>query len=108
MTKSSNDYTETTESTVDVFLLPEVIQVKNFDKRSRIKYTHLLDQDTTQRGFGGVDSVKVGDQSTEREGYSLYGGPHLKKGKDRVLKLRRAPIKLKSYLANLPQNLTCL
>jgi len=50
----------------------------------------------------------VGDQSTEREGYSLYGGPHLKKDKDRVLRLRRSPIKLKSYLANLPQNLTCL
>jgi len=48
MTKSSNDYTETTDSTVDVFLLHEVIQVKNFDERSIIKYTHLLDQDTAR------------------------------------------------------------
>jgi len=57
-----HDYTETTASTVDVSLLPKVMQVRDFGKRSRTKYTHLLDQDTTvgTGGFGGVGLVKPG------------------------------------------------
>ncbi|KAG8907574.1 hypothetical protein FRB99_003498 [Tulasnella sp. 403] len=47
------DYTEATESTVDVTLLPKVMQVKNFGKRSQTKYTHLLDQDTTRADNSG-------------------------------------------------------
>ncbi|KAG0699741.1 microfibrillar-associated protein MFAP1, Zn finger, CCHC type protein [Suillus ampliporus] len=74
-----HDFTEATESTVDVSMLPEVMRVKNFGKRSRTKYTHLLDQDTTQGGFGGVGSVKTGGRSTEGGGCFLCGGPHLKK-----------------------------
>ncbi|KAJ4499345.1 splicing factor, Prp19-binding domain-containing protein [Lentinula lateritia] len=76
-----HDFTEATESTMDVSLLPKVMQVKNFGKRSRTKYTHLLDQDTTiaTGGFGGTAPVKAGGKSTEGGGCFLCGGPHMKK-----------------------------
>ncbi|KAI0089747.1 splicing factor, Prp19-binding domain-containing protein [Irpex rosettiformis] len=76
-----HDYTEATESTMDVSLLPKVMQVRNFGKRSRTKYTHLLDQDTTVAagGFGGTAPVKSGGTSTAGGGCFVCGGPHLKK-----------------------------
>lgn len=77
-----HDYTVATESTVDVSLLPKVMQVRNFGKRGRTKYTHLLDQDTTAAsgGFGGSASVQAGGTSTAGGGCFLCGGPHMKKG----------------------------
>lgn len=36
------------DRTVDRTLLPEVLQVKKFGLKGRTKYTHLVDQDTTQ------------------------------------------------------------
>ncbi|KAJ7596838.1 splicing factor, Prp19-binding domain-containing protein, partial [Mycena floridula] len=77
-----HDFTEATESTIDVSMLPKVMQVKNFGKRSRTKYTHLLDQDTTATtgGFGGTASVQKGGKSLDGGGCFNCGGPHMKKG----------------------------
>ncbi|TDL28934.1 hypothetical protein BD410DRAFT_781492 [Rickenella mellea] len=78
-----HDFTAPTESTIDVTLLPKVMQVKNFGKRSQTKYTHLVDQDTTvgNGGFGGAKilnkpGMKPGDLGS---GCFVCGGPHLKK-----------------------------
>ncbi|KAG9010013.1 hypothetical protein FRB90_008039 [Tulasnella sp. 427] len=65
-----HDYTEATVSTLDVTLLPKVMQVKDFGKRGRTKYTHLLDQDTTRVGEDGKGGGAI---------CFICGGPHLKK-----------------------------
>ncbi|KAF7796078.1 hypothetical protein EIP86_007249 [Pleurotus ostreatoroseus] len=76
---SRRDYTEATEGTVDVSVLPKVMQVRNFGKRGRTKYTHLVDQDTSAGagGFGGTGPV--GGGGTAGAGCFVCGGPHLKK-----------------------------
>ena len=44
-----NNFNEPTlEDKFDKEKLPTVLQVKNFGKRGRTKYTHLADQDTTK------------------------------------------------------------
>lgn len=58
------DYaTEKTEGQVDVSQLPKVMQVRDYGKRGRSKYTHLADEDTTRKanprpkdGLGGASA----------------------------------------------------
>ena len=45
----TRDFTKATlEDNFDKTVLPKVMQVKNFGRSGRTKYTHLVDQDTTQ------------------------------------------------------------
>ncbi|KAK4684965.1 microfibrillar-associated protein 1, partial [Tremellales sp. Uapishka_1] len=70
------DYNIATESSVDMSMLPKVMQVRNFGKMSRTKYTHLADQDTSQGGWGAA--AKPGNIGTTTTGCWNCGGPHLR------------------------------
>ena len=45
--KKTDAFAPTLEDHADKSTLPSILQVKNFGKRGRTKYTHLVDQDTT-------------------------------------------------------------
>jgi microfibrillar-associated protein 1 len=80
---SRYDYTAPTESAVrDVSALPAAMQVRNFGKMGRTKYTHLVDQDTSDRnaGWSGAGSSR-GKQGADHlnQGCFNCGGNHMKK-----------------------------
>ncbi|KAL9937541.1 hypothetical protein V8E36_003950 [Tilletia maclaganii] len=91
---SKHDFTEATEGAVDVQNLPKLMQVRDYGKRSRSKWTHLANEDTSkpQRDarftgmsaeFGGPSSSSsgpgLGQQSGNMGGCFNCGGPHLKR-----------------------------
>lgn len=79
------DYTAATGDAVqDVSSLPKVMQVRNYGKMGRTKYTHLVDQDTSDRNAGwsaagGSSKGKQGADMLNMGGCFNCGGPHMKK-----------------------------
>ncbi|XP_041365726.1 microfibrillar-associated protein 1-like [Gigantopelta aegis] len=59
----------TLEDHFDKTILPKVMQVKNFGRSGRTKYTHLLDQDTTQ-----FDSPWISDTAQNLKFHTAKGG----------------------------------
>ncbi|KAK0561518.1 hypothetical protein OC844_003180 [Tilletia horrida] len=84
-----HDYTEATEGQVDVQNLPKLMQVRDYGKRSRSKWTHLANEDTSKqqqdarfKGFSSELSGSAGaGGSGNRTGQGCFncGGPHLKR-----------------------------
>jgi len=65
------------DAEVDKERLPKVLQVKNFGKMSRTKYTHLVDQDTT---FVGKTKRELEDEVEEKR-KAGFGSTRLTKRK---------------------------
>ncbi|WWD21575.1 hypothetical protein CI109_106061 [Kwoniella shandongensis] len=76
----ARDYTGATEGAVDMSMLPKVMQVRDFGKASRTKYTHLADQDTSQGGWGAAArQAGPGGVGPTQTGCWNCGGPHQRK-----------------------------
>ncbi|UZJ54345.1 hypothetical protein CBS101457_003665 [Exobasidium rhododendri] len=80
----NRDYSAKTESAVDMSLLPKVMQVRDYGKAGRSKYTHLSNEDTSRKqqdhrmkGISGAD----GYQQSLGAGQQCFtcGGPHLRR-----------------------------
>jgi microfibrillar-associated protein 1 len=66
---SKYDFTAPTlEDKVDKSILPSVMQVKNFGRSGRTKYTHLVDQDTTQRDSPWFQKDSIRDKYNNKLG----------------------------------------
>lgn len=81
---SKHDFHAATQDTVvSIDSLPKVMQVRNYGKMGRTKYTHLADQDTTDRAAGwaagGRPGGSMGRQSADNLGKGCFncGGPHV-------------------------------
>ena len=63
----------TVEETVDRTLLPEVMQVKDFGKIGRTKWTHLSKEDTTARDAGWAQRNPSASKLVTKQG-GMHGG----------------------------------
>jgi microfibrillar-associated protein 1 len=86
------DYQAKTESAVDVSMLPKVMQVRDYGKAGRSKWTHLSNEDTSRqqpdhrlKGISGANqhsgAAGVGAAGAAGGGQACFacGGPHLKR-----------------------------
>ncbi|KAE8271207.1 hypothetical protein A4X09_0g1121 [Tilletia walkeri] len=87
-----HDFTEATEGHVDVNNLPALMQVRDYGKRSRSKWTHLANEDTSKpqkdARFTGLSTAPSGTGaggagpgagSSGSQACFVCGGPHLKR-----------------------------
>merc|ERR1712142_1392916 len=73
----------TLEDHFDKTILPKVMQVKNFGRSGRTKYTHLVDQDTTVFDSSWMDTALSHKFSAAKAGGMKqdFTRPSLRKGK---------------------------